>query len=191
MITDIFDKSSVIESERLLLRPMNEKDAADLFEFWSDEQVMEYYDVLPLRDLSDAERQIRFFMDSFSSRTMIRWGIEYKPDNKIIGTCGFFSFSEENKKAGMGYELSKAYWGAGIMSEALSLILRHIFAETDINRIEAFTDVPNTASRKLLKRLGFTEEGILRQYERCRGGLIDVVIYSCLRSDGVYSETEK
>ena len=51
------------------------------------------------------------------------------------------------------------------------------------NRIEAYVEPMNTASLKLLENLGFTKEGLLRQYELCRGGLIDITIWGLLRSD--------
>ena len=83
----------------------------------------------------------------------------------------------------MGYELNSKYWNKGIMSESLEMIMDFIFRETDINRIEAYVEPMNTASLKLLESLGFTKEGLLRQYELCRGGLIDITIWGLLRSD--------
>lgn len=69
------------------------------------------------------------------------------------------------------------------MSEALSAALAFLFRESSVNRVEAFIEPPNTASQKLAQKLGFTKEGTLRQYERCRGELIDICVYGLLRSD--------
>ena len=70
------------------------------------------------------------------------------------------------------------------MTEALQAAVAYIFRECNINRIEAFVEPLNIASQKTLEKLGFTKEGTLRSYERCRGELIDICIFSCLRSDG-------
>ena len=183
MIKDLFDKNLILESERLLLRPIKKSDTDDIFEIFSDIEVMKYYDLLPFLTKDDAINQVEVFRKCLSEKTMIRWGIELKESGKLIGTCGFFAFSEESLKAEMGYELNREYWNKGIMSEALKMIMDFIFRETDINRIEAYVEPMNTASLKLLESLGFTKEGLLRQYELCRGGLIDITIWGLLRSD--------
>ena len=183
MVKDLFDKNLILESDRLLLRPIKESDADDIFEIFSDKEVMRYYDLLPFSSINDAVNQVDIFRKCLSEKTMIRWGIELKESGKLIGTCGFFAFSEESLKAEMGYELNSNYWNRGIMSEALKIIIDFIFRETDINRIEAYVEPMNTASSKLLESLGFTKEGLLRQYELCRGGLIDITIWGLLRTD--------
>lgn len=186
MITDIFKKNMLINTERLLLRPLVQSDAQDIYEIFSDKQVMKYYDLLPFESLERAKQQVELFTQGFEQKKMLRWGIEYKDNSKLIGTCGFFAFNEDARKAELGYELNSIYQGRGLMSEALGAILRYIFAETDINRVEAYVEPLNIASRKTLEKLGFTKEGTLRQYERCRGEIIDICVYGCLRSDGKY-----
>lgn len=186
MINDIFDEPLVIECDNIRLRPIREEDADDLYEIFSDDQVMKYYDLMPLKNRDEADSLVRMFIRSLKDRSMVRWGIEEKSSGKLIGTCGFFCISELNKKAELGYELRRDRWGMGIMSEALSAAMRFIFTKTDINRVEAFAEVPNVASMKLLDKLGFVNEGTLRQYERCRNALIDVTIWSYLRIDGKY-----
>lgn len=183
MLRDLFDKNLILESERLLLRPIKESDTDDIFEIFSDIEVMKYYDLLPFLTKDDAINQVEVFRKCLSEKTMVRWGIELKETGKLIGTCGFFAFSEESLKAEMGYELNRKYWNHGIMSESLKMIMDFIFRETDINRIEAYVEPMNTASLKLLENLGFTKEGLLRQYELCRDQLIDITIWGLLRSD--------
>lgn len=183
MIKDLFNKNLLIDSERFTLRPIHKSDVEDIFEIFSDKEVMKYYDLLPFNSIEDAIAQGDIFRKSFEDKSMIRWGIELKENKKIIGTCGFFAFSEDSMKAEMGYELNRNYWNSGIMSEALRLIIEFIFSQTKINRIEAYVEPQNIASMKLLETLKFTKEGLLRQYERCRGELIDITIWRLLRND--------
>ena len=183
MFEKLFKKSILITTDRLVLRPVLHGDAQDLYEIFSDRQVMKYYDLLPFESLERAKEQIEFFTRGFEQRTMIRWGIELKQSGKLIGTCGLFAFSEDALKAELGYELNSSYQGNGFMTEALKAVLDYTFRECGINRVEAFVEPLNTASQGLLEKLGFTKEGTLREYERCRGELIDIIIYGLLRSD--------
>lgn len=186
MLRDIFDKELVLESDRLRLRPVRAEDADDIFEIFSDKEVMKYYDILPLGDRNEAVELCGRFIKHFEDRSMMRWSIVEKESGRVIGTCGFFCFCDDDSKAELGYELRRELWGKGYMPEAISLIMRFIYENTDINRIESFVEIPNTASQKLLKKLGFRKEGTLRQYERCRGELIDITIWGYIRGDGLY-----
>jgi ribosomal-protein-alanine N-acetyltransferase len=69
------------------------------------------------------------------------------------------------------------------MSEALPLIIDYAYNISDVNRVEAFVETPNKASRSLLEKLGFRLEGILREHEMCRGNLIDIQLLSLLRKE--------
>lgn len=186
MLSDIFDKPVTFETDRLRLRLLTQQDTQDIYEIFSDRQVMKYYDLSPFESLERAKEQIDLFINGFEQRTMLRWGIEHKDDGKLIGTCGFFAFNEDALKAELGYELNSSYHGKGLMSEAINAVLGFIFRESGINRVEAFVEPQNTASQKLLEKLGFTKEGTLRRYERCRGDLIDITIFGLLRSDCKY-----
>ena len=183
MFEKLFKNSILITTDRLVLRPVLHGDAQDLYEIFSDRQVMKYYDLLLFESLERAKEQIEFFTRGFEQRTMIRWGIELKQSGKLIGTCGLFAFNEDALKAELGYELNSSYQGNGFMTEALKAVLDYTFRECGINRVEAFVEPLNTASQGLLEKLGFTKEGTLREYERCRGELIDTIIYGLLRSD--------
>ena len=119
MLRDIFDKPVTFETDRLRLRLLTQQDTRDIYEIFSDRQVMKYYDLSPFESLERAEEQIDLFTNGFEQRTMLRWGIELKDGGKLIGTCGFFAFNEDALKAELGYELNSSYHGKGLMSEAL------------------------------------------------------------------------
>lgn len=93
----------------------------------------------------------------------IRWGITLKGEDKVIGSCGFYLFNLESSHAETGYELNRAYWRQGIVSEAMTAILTYAFNELDLARIEAVVDDVNERSKDLLLKLGFTHEGTLRK----------------------------
>jgi len=104
-------------------------------------------------------------------------------DDVIIGSCGFLNQAERHQRAELGFELSPAYQGQGIAKEASLAVIEYGFTELSLNRIEALVLPANTASQRLLERLGFQREGLLRQYEKTRSQFDDLYMYSILRGD--------
>src|SRR5579885_636317 len=122
-IETMFTTFPRLETPRLILRQIQLSDADALFETFSDEAVMEFYGELPHRSVEDSRDLIRRQHEWYAQREGIRWGITRRGDDRVIGSCGFFKFDEEFSRAETGYELGRAYWGQGIMSEALGTII--------------------------------------------------------------------
>ena len=184
MKEELFANFKELQSDRLLLRQITSQDSEALFEIYSNKEVMLYFDDRgAFESLSEAEDMAKGYEDGIKNRAEIRWGIVLKETGKLIGTCGFHAISDYDKRVEVGYDLNREYWGQKIMTEALSLIISFAFEVSDVNRIEAFVEPPNTGSRTLLEKLGFTMEGTLRQHEMCRGELIDIQILGLLRKD--------
>ncbi len=93
----------------------------------------------------------------------IRWGITLKGEDRVLGSCGFHHFDAGFHRAETGYELNRAYWRQGMMTEAMSAILTYGFDFLGLHRVEAIIDMANEQSKGLLLKLGFTYEGNLRQ----------------------------
>lgn len=184
MKEELFANFKELQSDRLLLRQITSQDSEALFEIYSNKEVMLYFDDRgAFESLSEAEDMAKGYENGIKNRAEIRWGIVLKETGKLIGTCGFHAISDYDKRVEVGYDLNREYWGQKIMTEALLLIISFAFEVSDVNRIEAFVEPPNTGSRKLLEKLGFTMEGTLRQHEMCRGELIDIQILGLLRKD--------
>ena len=184
MKEELFLNYRELQSERLLLRKLADQDVSDIFEIYSDPEVMLYFDDrYAFKELSEAEQMIREYNNAFHDKTGMRWGIVLKDSGKLIGTCGFHAISDYHKRIEIGYDLNRNYWGNGFMSETLSLIIDYAYNISDVNRVEAFVETPNKASRSLLEKLGFRLEGILREHEMCRGNLIDIQLLSLLRKE--------
>jgi RimJ/RimL family protein N-acetyltransferase len=91
--------------------------------------------------------------------------------------------SWEHALAEIGYALSSRHQGRGVMGEALGLILPELFVAAGIERLEARCSVENVASQRLLERLGFLREGLLRSYFELHGRRVDNYLYALLRED--------
>lgn len=179
----MFDEFPKLETENLFLREIKSSDTEALFNFFSDKDVLKYHDAEPFSSIQRATRLINNWHERFSSRQGIRWGIAKKENNIIIGTCGYRFFGKPLFCAEVGYELTKNYWRQGIMSEALTAIIKFGFENLDLNRIEATVMLENLASMNLLKKMGFIEEGILREFGFWKGEFHDLKILSLLKSD--------
>lgn len=101
-----------------------------------------------------------------------------------VGTIGLLNIDRKNRKAeyyiAMGETL---YKGKGVAKEASRLILQYAFEVLDINRIYLFTESENIVAQKLFERVGFVEEGLIRQDIMSHGKLVDRYVYGILRED--------
>src|SRR5258707_6553307 len=151
----------VLETQRLVLRELRPEDAEILFRFYSDEEVMRYYDT-PMNRLEQVQRSIAAHRSRFENNEAIRWGITIKGTKDIVGNCGFYRDSY-SQYALLSYVLARPYWGKGLMTEALRAIIAFGFDHYQLHRIEAHVVVSNQASLRVLQKLGFKKEGFLRE----------------------------
>jgi ribosomal-protein-alanine N-acetyltransferase len=161
---EMFAQFPALETPHLTLRQIVPGDAEALFATFSDPAVMEFYGDPPHHSIEDSRDLIRRQQQWYAQREGIRWGITIKSvDDTVIGSCGFFLFDDEFRRAEMGYELARGCWRQGIMREALGAIIAYAFANTDLHHIEAVVNGANVRSKALLLALGFALEGTLRQ----------------------------
>jgi ribosomal-protein-alanine N-acetyltransferase len=153
-----------LETDRLVLQEIGLADARALFEIFSNLEVTITTDIYPLKSLAEAESMVVFMTNQFNYKSGLRWGITLKGEDKVVGTCGYNFFDERGRRGEIGYDLARSRWGKGIVTEAVSAIVRFGFDKIRLNRIEATTNLDNVASMRVLDKLGFKEEGILRQY---------------------------
>ena len=103
-------------------------------------------------------------------------------DGHAVGSIGIFCGSDVYEKSGeLGYWLAEEYWGQGIMTEAVKQICREAFEKFDIVRIYAEPFAYNAGSRKLLEKVGFSQEGVIHQGVCKWGKIHDYCIYGLLR----------
>lgn len=170
------------ETSRLLLRELSSEDAGVLHQYWSDLTVTEYM-LETFKTMEQTRNMIELLKSLPDNNLGFRWAITSKDSGKVFGTCGFHNVRPEHYRAEMGYELGKEYWGQGIMAEALTAILNYGFDTLQYNRIEAFVNFGNKRSVRILEKMGFQLDGLLRNYEFAGGKFLDQYCYSLLKSD--------
>jgi ribosomal-protein-alanine N-acetyltransferase len=172
------------ETPRLLLRELVAADAPALFAIHGDADAMRWYGADPMIDVRQAQRLIEIFA---GWREMpnpgVRWGMQSKASDQLIGTCGLFKWNRGWKTCTVGYELARTARGAGLMAEALSAALTWGFACMQLHRIEAQIHPENAASLKLARGLGFVQEGRAREAGFWQGQHHDLLQFGLLRQD--------
>jgi len=178
----------VLTTERLVLRRVTLDDAEWYLEHFSLPEIAWGQGSPPPDGIEAARDQLRlYFIDSFEQRRGMRWGLVLKDDERdvarapLIGSAGFYDWDGAVRSAEVGYDLRPEYWGRGLMAEALTAILDFCFGRLGLNRAQILLMPRNLRSRRLAGRLGFTEEGTLREHDFDeRGELCDDVVFSLL-----------
>lgn len=178
-----FSSMSNLRTERLLLRKLNMHDAQNVYDYSSDPLVAKHVLWDAHRNVAESKSYIRYMMRKYRLGEPSSWGMEYLEENRIIGTIGFMWYNEENRSAEVGYSLSRAYWNRGLMTEALSAVVRYGFERLGLNRIEAQHEVDNPASGAVMRKVGMRHEGTLRSRLYNKGRYVDVELYAILRKD--------
>lgn len=173
-----------LETSRLQLREITEADLDAILRIHSDRDHMRWYGSDPLEDAEGAKKMIQHFASlREAANPGARWGLQRKDTGALIGTCGLFGWHRAWRKCSLGYEIAQEHQGHGFMAEALREVLAWGFREMGLNRIEAQVHPSNAPSLELLRRLGFVQEGLLREIGYWGGQHHDLVQHSLLRRD--------
>lgn len=177
----------VLETSRLYLRKIIDDDASDIFEYLSDDTVTKYLGKESLTNIDGAYEIINKIEINYNDRRGIRWGIIHKEHEKLIGTIGFDGIQIKNKRADIGYDINSNYWRQGFATEAINEVINFGFNSLDLNRIGSVVYPDNIASLNLLEKVGFTKEGLLREYIIQNNKERDTVVLSLLRKEYLQS----
>lgn len=184
MINDIyFNDFQSLESERLLLRKLELKDAPEVQLIRSDEKVMIYMDSERQLTVQYSEKFISRNLKMYEEKTGIFWAIIEKSTNKFIGDFAFFKIDHKNSRAEIGYTLKPAFWGKGFMKEAMLSTFNFGFNELNLHSLEANINPKNNNSRTILTKMGFRKEAYFRENYYYNGDYLDSEIYSLLKSE--------
>lgn len=182
--------TKVIETERLFLRPAVREDAEAIFRNWtSDPEVTKYLTWPTHENLEITQWVVGSWLQGYEKNNFYQWLIEPKDLGQPIGTISVVDHNDRIEKCEIGYCIGKAWWHQGFVSESLNAVIRFLFNEVGMNRIEAKHDTNNPNSGHVMKKCGMKFEGISRSDGSNNQGLCDTAHYAILRTDQEYSGT--
>ncbi|HJR74669.1 MAG TPA: GNAT family N-acetyltransferase [Luteimonas sp.] len=171
-----------LRGPRVRLRGPRPEDADAVFALFSDPAVMRYWSRPPMTVRDEAMALISEIQEAFAERDKLNWVVVDKQD-AAIGTCTLFNFDARHRYAELGYALRSDLWGRGLAREAASAALDWAFRSLRLHRVEASIDPRNDASRRILERLGFDSEGVLRERYFIGDTATDSEIFGLLAED--------
>jgi RimJ/RimL family protein N-acetyltransferase len=172
-----------LDAPRVRLRWLTAGDVDALFDVFSDATTMRFWSTPPMKERAEAEALLARIHGQFADKCGYQWGVERKDDGRLLGTCTLFHVHEANQRAEIGFCLASAYWKKGYMSEALAALLDHAFGPMKFRRLEADVDPRNESSLRIIGRLGFRHEGLLRERWNVAGEIQDSAVLGLLASE--------
>ena len=176
----VFPSITQCHADRIVLRPVSDDDLHDLFEINGDTQVTRFLPYSAWRDRSEGIAWLARMRDLTATGMGQQLVIERRDDHKVIGTVLLFRFDSGSARLEIGYVMGSRYWRQGYAREAIGGVCDHLFRHGSIRRIEAEVNPLNIASDALMRGLGFTQEGLLRQRWINQGTPADIHFYGCL-----------
>lgn len=179
-----FKGTPYLESSRLILRKFSIDDAKYMFENWaSSETVTKYLTWNPHESVEKTKLYLEYLDEQYKNPQVLNWCIQLKEIDLPIGGIDARLISEPLKSFDIGYSIGEKWWNKGIATEALKMVIKYLFTDLKANRIEAYHDIRNMASGRVMQKCGMMFEGILREAKMARCGAVDVCLYSILKRD--------
>ena len=173
-----------LETDRLYLRRFTVGDAEDMYRNWASDPEVTRYLTWPCHASAEATAELlKTWVEQYEDGGRFQWAIERKSAPGVIGSIAAVNLDEATNAAEIGYCLSRACWGQGIMPEALRAVMDFLFDEADFNRLTARHDRNNPNSGHVMEKAGMRKEGVLRQGGKNNRGICDLVCYAALRYD--------
>ena len=145
----------ILESERLLLRPLRQTDAQAIFSLRSHPDVFKYTDIQPYQDIERAKKFIQSVKKDIREGEAYFWGITLKDTDYVIGTVCLWNFEWNKTKVEIGYELHPSFQHKGIMRETVKTVLNFVAHTLAPLRVDAITHEENVPSKRLLDDFEF------------------------------------
>lgn len=168
-----------ITTERLLLREFAQDDWRAVLEYQRDPRYLRYYP-WPDRTEADVRDFVLMFLDwqVESPRRRFQLAITRRSDNRVIGNCGIRCHLDDPTEAELGYELNPNHWGQGFATEAAGAMVEFAFRQLGLQRVTSWCIADNTASARVLERLGFQMQRRLPNVEYFKGSWRDTLHYT-------------
>ncbi|HSM07407.1 MAG TPA: GNAT family protein [Gemmatimonadota bacterium] len=172
-----------IRTSRLMLRTITPDDVDALFRIFGDPELTRYWGHPTLAGRAAAESLVEDIRTGADSGKLLQWGITLGGTADLIGTCTLASLDRQNRRADIGAALAPEHHGRGYAEEAVRAVIDHGFGELGLHRITADVDPRNATALRLVERLGFRREGLLREHYRQNDEWQDGLLFGLLKRE--------
>ena len=190
-ICRIFSNMPELQTERLTLRRMRVGDAEDMYEYARRSEVSRYLLWSPHPNVYYTRDYLRYIATRYAAGSFYDWALVHKETGRMIGTCGFTTFDCPNDAAEIGYVLNPDYRGQGLAPEAVRAILDYGFEKLQLHRVEARFIEGNTASLRVMEKVGMRFEGYRREAMLVKGLYRTIGYCSMLQSEFLAQKSER
>lgn len=176
-----------LHTARLTLRELRPERWRAVHQTFSEAELIAFFGIQNEKELEEERRRFGEGLAGYR-RSFVSFHLIEKATACVIGACGFHTWHLRHARAEIGYSITdeSRKW-QGFMQEAMPAVIQYGFEEMRLNRIEAFVGPTNTPSLKLVERMGFTQEGIMREHY-CRDGQTeDSIVFALLRREWLMS----
>ena len=182
----------VIDTPRLRLRPFKEEDLWDFYEYCVDPEVGPNAGWRAHADIEESKQRLAFYIAQQDAQELV-WAIEHKDSGRMIGSLGLHVDARRQgvpDVRSMGYVMNRAFWGQGLMPEAVNAAMDHAFVHMGLKLLSVVHFSFNHRSRRVIEKCGFRYEGTMRMAGiRYDSAIVDNVCYSLTRDE--YFELER
>ncbi len=173
----------MLQTERLLLRPLRESDMPAFAAYRADPEVSRYQSWIgcseeEARSLLEEQRRTV----AFAPGTWLQLAMELQGGGALVGDCAVHVL-EDARLAEIGFTLAPAHQGRGYATEAVRAVLDHLFAAREAHRVSAVVDARNAPSVALLERVGMRREAHFVRAAWFKGEWADEYVYAVLRDE--------
>lgn len=174
-----------IETDRLLLRKFEMKDAQSVFDHWlSDERITDNRINPSHKSVSETIERVHKIVSQYGSEEFCYWGIELKETGELIGEIDLYDFDSTTENCEVSYSIGYKWWNQGYGTEALRAVVEFGFRTMNIHKISAAHNTDNPASGRIMSKVGMEKEGIIRHMIRnAKNQYKDCAVYGLLQED--------
>lgn len=175
-----------IETKGLILRPFKIRDASSMFHNWaSDREVTKYLTWQTHKDVFVTESIVKEWIGNYANKDFYMWAITLKEnEQEPIGAISVVNEIDERVQiAQIGYCIGRNWWRKGIATEALQAVIRYMFEEVGVRKVEARCNTANENSGAVMKKCHMKYEGTLRQTGWDNQGICDMDHYGMLEQE--------
>ena len=177
--------TQILQTDRLILRRFVESDAEAMFQNWaSSAENLTYVTWDPHSNVEITRNSIRNWVVSYANPNYYKWAISLKENpEQVIGDISIVAIDENDFSCEIGYVLGKAYWGHGMMTEALKAVLDFCFTQADFQEVKARYASLNPASGRVMEKAGMSYLKTITNGVERKGYLADLIYYQINRED--------